>query len=208
MTIQWGRSPSEQVSVPQRPSRKNDGHIHKFWMPRGSDTTKFWAPKEPDPNKVINNNNTNNKSEDVSTARGGPTHPLSSVKFLKSKTPQPATTTTTKTSQKKVVSFWNESHYAKNEQTKTSSSLQMTSSRSMINLHKPEVDENRGFTPSEVAKDPAKKEFLINLSKKIFSPSDQQSIKRRRSFRVRVSNEDVPQRRLTEDVPLPSPYPP
>ena len=194
MTIQWGRSPSEQVSVPQRPSRKNDGHIHKFWMPRGSDTTKFWAPKEPDPNKVINNNNSlnntsnNNKSEDVSTARSGPTHPLSSVKFLKSKTPQPTTsTTTTKTSQKKVVSFWNESHYAKNEQSKTSSSLQMTSSRSMINLHKPEVDENRGFTPSEVAKDPAKKEFLINLSKKIFSPSDQQSIKRRRSFRVRVS---------------------
>ena len=176
MTIQWGRSPSDQVSVPQRPSRKNDGHIHKFWMPRGSDTTKFWAPKEPDPSKVINNNNSINNTSSNSKS------------FMKSKTPQPATTTsTTKTSQKKVVSFWNESHYIKNEQTKSSSSLQMTSSRSMINLHKPEVDENRGFTPSEVAKDPAKKEFLTNLSKKIFSPSDQQSIKRRRSFRVRVS---------------------
>ena len=72
--------------------------------------------------------------------------------FKKAKTPQP---------QKKMVSFWEtqSSHT-------TSRNLITTSSKSMTSL----VDENRGYTPSEVAKDPAKKEFLTNLSKKIFSP--------------------------------------
>lgn len=72
--------------------------------------------------------------------------------FKKAKTPQP---------QKKMVSFWEtqSSHT-------TSRNLITTSSKSMTSL----VDENRGYTPSEVAKDPAKREFLTNLSKKIFSP--------------------------------------
>lgn len=82
---------------------------------------------------------------------------------IKAKTPQPSTN-------KKTVSFW--------ETKKETSSL----SKSMVSLVQHEVDEKRGFTPSDVAKDPVKREFLTNLSKKIFSPSDK---KMTRSFRVR-----------------------
>ena len=108
--------------------------------------------------------------------------------FMKSKTPQP-TTKSTIASQKKVVSFWetqtssNSSVLGRN--VKTSTSLINTCSKSMssLNQDQPEIEEKRGFIPSEVAKDPMKKEFLINLSKKIFSPNDQS--KRRKSLRVR-----------------------
>merc|ERR1712203_435155 len=95
--------------------------------------------------------------------------------FMKSKTPQPTTTTTKSTtaSQKKVVSFW-EAQTSSIGSVKTSS-LISTCSKSMSSLiqDEPEVEEKRGFIPSDVAKDPMKKEFLINLSKKIFSPNDQ-----------------------------------
>ena len=86
--------------------------------------------------------------------------------FKKAKTPQP---------QKKMVSFW--------ETQSTSRNLITTSSKSMTSL----VDENRGYTPSDVAKDPAKREFLTNLSKKIFSPNDgkKKQISRSLTFRVR-----------------------
>ena len=107
--------------------------------------------------------------------------------FMKSKTPQP-TTKSTIASQKKVVSFWetqtssNSSVLGRN--VKTSTSLINTCSKSMssLNQDQPEIEEKRGFIPSEVAKDPMKKEFLINLSKKIFSPNDQS--KRRKSLKV------------------------
>ena len=107
--------------------------------------------------------------------------------FMKSKTPQP-TTKSTIASQKKVVSFWetqtssNSSVLGRN--VKTSTSLINTCSKSMSSLSQdqPEIEEKRGFIPSEVAKDPMKKEFLINLSKKIFSPNDQS--KRRKSLKV------------------------
>lgn len=82
---------------------------------------------------------------------------------IKAKTPQPS-----QTSSKKTVSFWE----TKKEPW----------SKSMVSLVQHEVDEKRGFTPSDVAKDPVKREFLTNLSKKIFSPTDK---KMSRSFRVR-----------------------
>ena len=91
------------------------------------------------------------------------THPA----FKKAKTPQP---------QKKMVSFWESQH-----STTTTRNLITTSSKSMTSL----VDENRGYTPSDVAKDPAKREFLTNLSKKIFSPNDGKKKQISRSFRVR-----------------------
>lgn len=98
----------------------------------------------------------------------------------KAKTPQP---------QKKVVSFW---------ETKNTN-LVTTSSKSMVSLVRHEVDENRGYTPSDVAKDPAKREFLTNLSKKIFSPPDNKRLSRNnpvsRSFRVRRSS--LPSRSFT-----------
>jgi hypothetical protein len=105
---------------------------------------KFWTPK---------NNNNNNKNNNNSLVMETST---SLERLPTAKTPQP---------QRKMVSFW---------ESKTSSnlsSLTTTSSKSMTSLIQvPEVDEKRGFTPSDVAKDPAKKEFLTNLSKKIFSP--------------------------------------
>ena len=42
-------------------------------------------------------------------------------------------------------------------------------SKSHSNIQDLAVDDKRGFVPSEVAKDPDQKEFLINLSKRIFS---------------------------------------
>ena len=95
----------------------------------------------------------------------------------KAKTPQPS----------RKIHFW---------ESKKESSLMTTSSKSMVSLvPEAEVDEKRGFTPSDVAKDPAKREFLTTLSKKIFSPADQASNGRRlsrnhqlsRSFRVWTS---------------------
>ena len=93
--------------------------------------------------------------------------------FKKAKTPQP---------QKKMVSFW--------ETQSTSRNLITTSSKSMTSL----VDENRGYTPSDVANDPAKREFLTNLSKKIFSPNDgkKKQISRSLTFRVRRERPNLP----------------
>ena len=42
-------------------------------------------------------------------------------------------------------------------------------SKSHSNIQELVVDEARGFIPSEVAKDPSQKEFLTDLSKRIFS---------------------------------------
>ena len=96
-------------------------------------------------------------------------------------------------SQKKVVSFWEAQNSSSKGNVKTSSTLINTYSKSMSSLiqDEPEVEEKRGFIPSDVAKDPMKKEFLINLSKKIFSPNDQQS-KRRKSSRVRRNRSNNP----------------
>ena len=121
----------------------------------------------------------------------------------KSKTPQP---------QKKMVSFW-ETTSSKTSQfgQNKNSSLMTTNSQSMVSLNNNnnqemskfmskqemkttssavclhEVEEKRGFTPSDVAKDPIKREFLTNLSKRIFSPADAiNSRKVSKSFRVRI----------------------
>ena len=75
------------------------------------------------------------------------------------------------------------------EISKFASKQEMKTTTSEVCLH--EVEEKRGFTPSEVAKDPVKRDFLSNLSKRIFSPSDaittrlsrQKQVSR--SFRVR-----------------------
>ena len=94
------------------------------------------------------------------------------------KTPQP---------QRKMVTFW------ETKSASMTSSMKTTTSKSMSSLNQPEVDVNRGYTPSDVAKDPVKREFLTNLSKKIFSPPAD-STKRlsrhgpvSRSFRVCIS---------------------
>ena len=127
------------------------------------------------------------------------------MKPSKSKTPQP---------QKKIVSFW-ESNPNPRQKTTNSSSLLTTNSQSMVSLNNNnqeiskfsskkqqmktttsevclhEVDDKRGFAPSDVAKDPSKREFLTNLSKRIFSPSDAITTRLSRqkqvskSFRVR-----------------------
>merc|ERR1712083_269252 len=123
----------------------------------------------------------------------------------KTKAPQP---------QKKIVSFW-ESNPNPRQKTTNSSSLLTTNSQSMVSLNNNnqeiskfsskkqqmktttsevclhEVDDKRGFAPSDVAKDPSKREFLTNLSKRIFSPSDAITTRLSRqkqvskSFRVR-----------------------
>lgn len=101
--------------------------------------------------------------------------PKANPQQVKAKTPQP---------QRKMVSFW---------ETKSSkqNNLVTTSSKSMVSLVQHEVEETRGYTPSDVAKDPIKREFLTNLSKKIFSPSDgankrvSRNSQTSRSFRVR-----------------------
>ena len=125
------------------------------------------------------------------------------MKPSKSKTPQP---------QKKIVSFGESNPRQK---TTNSSSLLTTNSQSMVSLNTNnqeiskfssrkqqmktttsevclhEVDDKRGFAPSDVAKDPSKREFLTNLSKRIFSPSDAITTRLSRqkqvskSFRVR-----------------------
>ena len=65
-------------------------------------------------------------------------------------------------------------------------------SKSHSNIQDLAVDDKRGFVPSEVAKDPNQKEFLINLSKRIFSNPDtkviQEEMQRRR--RTEINNEN------------------
>ena len=65
-------------------------------------------------------------------------------------------------------------------------------SKSHSNIQDLAVDDKRGFVPSEVAKDPNQKEFLINLSKRIFSNPDtkiiQQEMQRRRTEEVNNEN--------------------
>ena len=70
------------------------------------------------------------------------------------------------------------------EMSKFMSKQEMKTTSSAVCLH--EVKEKRGFTPSDVAKDPIKREFLTNLSRRIFSPADAiNSRKVSKSFRVR-----------------------
>ena len=120
----------------------------------------------------------------------------------KSKTPQP---------QKKMVSFWETTSSKTSHFGKKNSNMMTTNSQSMVSLNNNinqemskfmskqemkttssavclhEVEEKRGFTPSDVAKDPIKREFLTNLSKRIFSPADAiNSRKVSKSFRVRI----------------------
>ena len=65
-------------------------------------------------------------------------------------------------------------------------------SKSHSNIQDLAVDDKRGFVPSEVAKDPNQKEFLINLSKRIFSNPDtkiiQLEMQRRRTEEVNNEN--------------------
>ena len=108
---------------------------------------KFWAPRTT---------NHNQKIQDSGSSSFFASKP-------KAATPQP---------QRKMVSFWESkttpppSPYQQ-RRTGFGSSLTTTTSRSMTSL----VEEKRGFTPSEVIKDPAQKEFLTTLSRRIFSPS-------------------------------------
>ena len=65
-------------------------------------------------------------------------------------------------------------------------------SKSHSNIQELAVDDGRGFIPSEVAKDPNQKEFLINLSKRIFSNPGTKVIKeemhRRRKEETNAEN--------------------
>jgi hypothetical protein len=65
-------------------------------------------------------------------------------------------------------------------------------SKSHSNIQDLVIDDERGFVPSEVAKDPTQKEFLTNLSKRIFSNPGTKDIKeelqRRRTEQVNVDN--------------------
>ena len=65
-------------------------------------------------------------------------------------------------------------------------------SKSHSNIQDLAVDDKRGFVPSEVAKDPNQKEFLINLSKRIFSNPDtkiiQEEMQRRRKTEINNEN--------------------
>ena len=126
------------------------------------------------------------------------------------------------------MSFWESNPPKTNLKKNTASSLLTTNSQSMVSLNNNnqeisnfwakqemkttssavclhEVDEKRGFTPSDVAKDPAKREFLTNLSKRIFSPSDAITTRLSRhkqvskSFRVRRKIHTNPQ-----NIPKPS----
>merc|ERR1719414_2297350 len=64
--------------------------------------------------------------------------------------------------------------------------------KSHSNIQELTVDDKRGFVPSEVAKDPDQKEFLINLSKRIFSNPDtkviQEEMQRRRKREINNEN--------------------
>ena len=185
----------------QYPGRKDGGHIHKFWAPKQQQQQQpqsnnpkpvqqqpFVKSKTPQPTTTTTTKSTIIKStQNQQQQQPKQSNPKPLQAFMKSKTPQPTTIATTKSttaSQKKVVSFW-EAQTSSIGSVKTSSSLISTCSKSMSSLiqDEPEVEEKRGFIPSDVAKDPMKKEFLINLSKKIFSPNDQS--KRRKSLRVR-----------------------
>jgi len=65
-------------------------------------------------------------------------------------------------------------------------------SKSYSNIQDLAIDDGRGFVPSEVAKDPNKKEFLTNLSKRIFSNPEtkviQKELQRRRKEETNVDN--------------------
>ena len=65
-------------------------------------------------------------------------------------------------------------------------------SKSHSNIQDLVVDDERGFIPSEVAKDPSQKEFLIDLSKRIFSnPATkiiQEEIERKRTEQLNAAN--------------------
>jgi len=65
-------------------------------------------------------------------------------------------------------------------------------SKSHSNIQELAIDDGRGFIPSEVAKDPNQKEFLINLSKRIFSNPGTKVIKeemhRRRTEETNAEN--------------------
>jgi hypothetical protein len=65
-------------------------------------------------------------------------------------------------------------------------------SKSHSNIQDLAIDDKRGFIPSEVAKDPNQKEFLINLSKRIFSNPDtkiiQEEMQRRRTEETNSDN--------------------
>ena len=153
-----------------------------FRPPRKGDNPihKFWAPKA---NFF--------SSKQIETKQKETKHMINNKP--KAKTPQPS---------KKVVSFWESKSTSHQQQ----SSLITTNSKSMSSLNiQHEVDEKRGYAPSDVAKDPMKREFLTNLSKKIFSPPDGlpiQSVNNNtrklsrhnqmsRSFRVWVQNLDT-----------------
>jgi len=209
MAIQFERRPMESLETlapPQRPARKNqfkpvqqnsasdspNHQIHKFWSPKIAHQTQ--------PMKQA--------TEDIKETK--------QMKQSKSKTPQPQKSKTPQP-QKKIVSFWESNPNTNNSRQKNtnSSSLLTTNSQSMVSLNNNnqeiskfssrkqemktttsevclhEVDDKRGFAPSDVAKDPSKREFLTNLSKRIFSPSDAITTRLSRqkqvskSFRVR-----------------------
>jgi hypothetical protein len=65
-------------------------------------------------------------------------------------------------------------------------------SKSHSNIQDLVVDDGRGFIPSEVAKDPNQKEFLIDLSKRIFSnPATkviQEELQRKRTEQLNAAN--------------------
>ena len=69
--------------------------------------------------------------------------------------------------------------------TKNNSHSNIYHSKSHSNIQDLAVDDGRGFVPSEVAKDPNQKEFLTNLSKRIFSNPGtkviQEELQRRRT---------------------------
>ena len=67
-----------------------------------------------------------------------------------------------------VLQFWQSQERRDDLRTSTSTS-RMTSWASSPRLNC--VEAERGFMPSDVASDPRKKEFLTDLSRKIFSPA-------------------------------------
>ena len=185
-TIITSTKNQQQQSEPQSNSKPSQQQSNPKLQPQQLSNPKtltaaFVKSKTPQPTTAIIQPTQNQNQQPQQSI------PKPLQAFMKSKTPQP-TTKSTIASQKKVVSFWetqtssNSSVLGRN--VKTSTSLINTCSKSMssLNQDQPEIEEKRGFIPSEVAKDPMKKEFLINLSKKIFSPNDQS--KRRKSLKV------------------------
>jgi len=65
-----------------------------------------------------------------------------------------------------LLQFW------QSQERSSTSKMQLSSWSSSSTLHQvSSVDHQRGFVPSDVTSDPVKREFLTDLSKKIFSPA-------------------------------------